>query len=115
MADSDIVLKNLTKARLRRLLNMFCVHAIEYHQGHYVCHWEKCNACILCDIPWKEDEVLSGFLVRANKGPISFIGSLYCSKPNMTCQLLLIIPSIKTPGHTMSFDFPGIKVATIGC
>jgi len=53
MADSDIVVKNLTKARLRRLLNMFCIYRKEYHTDRYVCHWEKCNACILRDIPWK--------------------------------------------------------------
>jgi len=53
MADSDIVVKNLTKKRLKRLLDMFCVHAKEYHADHFVCHWEKCNACILRDIPWR--------------------------------------------------------------
>ena len=56
MADSDIVLKNLTKARLRRLLNMFCVHANELHAGYYVCYWETCDACILRDIPWQAKE-----------------------------------------------------------
>lgn len=53
MADSDIVMKNMTKKQLKRLLNMFCVHAIEYHTGHFVCHWEDCNTCILRDIPWR--------------------------------------------------------------
>ena len=53
MADSDIVVKNLTKVRLKRLLNMFCIHVKDYHAGHFVCHWEKCNVCILSNIPWE--------------------------------------------------------------
>lgn len=54
MADSDIVMKNLTKGRLRRMLNMLCIHVKEYHAGHFVCHWQRCNACLLCEIPWTD-------------------------------------------------------------
>ena len=52
MADSDIVVKNLTKKRLKRLLEMFCIYRREYHVDKYVCHWERCSACILHDIRW---------------------------------------------------------------
>ena len=65
MADSDIVVKNLTKLRLRRLLEMFCIYRREYHVDKYVCHWERCSACILRDIPWKMDcGKIKGTVVR---------------------------------------------------
>lgn len=52
MAESDIVITNLTKGQLRELFYRFCIHTKEYRTNRYTRSWKGCNACMLRDIPW---------------------------------------------------------------
>jgi len=44
--------KKMTKKRLEKLMNMFCIHIAEYERGDCLAPDVKCDACILRDIPW---------------------------------------------------------------
>lgn len=54
MKEDDLVVKNLRLHTLRKLFNMFCIFKVEYKKdGHFPDVWQKCDGCILCDVPWR--------------------------------------------------------------
>lgn len=64
LKEDDLVVKNLRLHTLRKLFNMFCIFKREYKENKYSPDvWQRCEACILCDIPWsmKDTEITGSF------------------------------------------------------